>query len=77
MDPGSFRRTASAVHFTALPDAGKLVKSGSTTTLALAVISTIALGASARIEERADVARFGDEYREYMRRTRRFVPFAV
>jgi protein-S-isoprenylcysteine O-methyltransferase Ste14 len=35
------------------------------------------LAATAKVEEREDVARFGDEYREYMRRTRRFVPFVV
>jgi protein-S-isoprenylcysteine O-methyltransferase Ste14 len=56
---------------------GTLLKSVSTTTLALAVMATLALVATARVEEREDVVRFGDEYREYMKRTRRFVPFAL
>jgi len=56
---------------------GTLLKSVSTTTLALAVIATIAVAATAKVEEKEDVARFGDEYREYRKRTRRFVPFVV
>jgi protein-S-isoprenylcysteine O-methyltransferase Ste14 len=56
---------------------GTLLKSVSTTTLALAVIATVALAATARVEEQEDVARFGEKYREYMKRTRRFVPFVV
>ena len=56
---------------------GALLKSVSTTTLAVAVIATIALVVTARVEETENVARFGEEYREYMKRTRRFVPFVV
>lgn len=56
---------------------GTLLKSVSASTLALAVMATIALAATARIEEREDVARFGEDYRQYMKRTRRFVPFLV
>jgi protein-S-isoprenylcysteine O-methyltransferase Ste14 len=56
---------------------GTLLKCVSAATLALAVVATVALAATAKVEEREDVARFGDEYREYMRRSRRFVPFVV
>lgn len=56
---------------------GALLKSVSTGTFALAVIATVALAATARVEESENLARFGDEYREYMKRTRRFVPFVV
>jgi len=56
---------------------GVLLKSVSTTTLALAVVATVALAATAKVEERENLARFGQEYRDYMKRTRRFVPFVV
>ena len=56
---------------------GALLKSVSMTTLALAVIATVALAATATVEEKENVARFGQEYRDYMKRTRRFVPFVV
>jgi len=56
---------------------GALLKSVSTTTLALAVVATVALAATAKVEERENLARFGQEYRDYMKRTRRFVPFVV
>ena len=56
---------------------GALLKSVSITTLALAVIASVALAATAKIEEKENVARFGQEYRDYMKRTRRFVPFVV
>jgi len=56
---------------------GALLKCVSTTTLALAAIATVALAVTARVEETEDVARFGEGYREYMKRTRRFVPFVV
>ena len=39
--------------------------------LALGVL----LLATARVEERENVARFGAEYQDYMRHTRRFIPF--
>jgi protein-S-isoprenylcysteine O-methyltransferase Ste14 len=41
----------------------------------LAVLATTFLYATARVEEAENVARFGQEYAEYMHSTRRFVPF--
>jgi protein-S-isoprenylcysteine O-methyltransferase Ste14 len=43
---------------------------------AILVLATI-LGVilTARIEERHNLERFGEEYREYMKRTKRFIPF--
>ncbi len=56
---------------------GALLKAVSVTTFALAVITSIALAATAKVEEKENVARFGQEYRDYMARTRRFVPFLI
>jgi protein-S-isoprenylcysteine O-methyltransferase Ste14 len=56
---------------------GALLKSVSITALALAVTATVALAATAKVEEAENVARFGQPYRDYMRRTRRFVPFVI
>jgi protein-S-isoprenylcysteine O-methyltransferase Ste14 len=56
---------------------GALLKSVSISTLALAGIATLALAATAMAEEAENVARFGQEYRDYMKRTRRFVPFVL
>jgi len=43
--------------------------------IALAVVATGFLMATAKVEERENIKRFGEEYRAYMTRTRRFVPF--
>jgi protein-S-isoprenylcysteine O-methyltransferase Ste14 len=37
--------------------------------------ATLALVATARVEEGENLVRFGREYGEYMKRSRRFVPF--
>ncbi len=42
---------------------------------ALVAVATASLYATARVEERENLERFGSEYAGYMRRTRRFVPF--
>jgi protein-S-isoprenylcysteine O-methyltransferase Ste14 len=39
------------------------------------LLATVCLIATARAEERENVERFGKAYREYMARTKRFVPF--
>lgn len=54
---------------------GAALKSVTLVTLVLAALSTLALTATAAAEEAENVARFGQEYRDYMLRTRRFVPF--
>jgi protein-S-isoprenylcysteine O-methyltransferase Ste14 len=41
----------------------------------LSVLSTLALVATARAEEAEDMRFFEEEYREYMKRTRMFIPF--
>ncbi len=43
--------------------------------IALAISATGFLFATAAAEERENVSRFGPAYMEYMKRTRRFVPF--
>lgn len=54
---------------------GTCLKFVSLVTFLLAVVATIALFLTAKIEEAEDVIRFGDEYRSYMKKTWRFVPF--
>ena len=54
---------------------GAALKSVTLVTLTLAVVACVALFATAKTEEAEDLARFGEEYRAYMRSTRRFVPF--
>jgi len=54
---------------------GAFLKSVSITTAILAAVATLALLATAKAEESENVARFGQEYRDYMKRTPRFVPF--
>ncbi len=56
---------------------GALLKSVSITTLVLAGIATLAVAATAKAEEAENMARFGQEYWDYMKRTRRFVPFLL
>ncbi|SHL26219.1 Protein-S-isoprenylcysteine O-methyltransferase Ste14 [Pseudomonas punonensis] len=45
--------------------------------LALAVLSSVFLWLAARCEERESLAYFGDAYRDYMTRSRMFVPFIL
>jgi len=56
---------------------GALLKSVTFPSLALAGAATLALFATAKAEEVENLARFGQEYRDYMKRTRRFVPFVL
>lgn len=56
---------------------GALLKSVSIVTLALAGVATLAIAATAKTEEAEDVAQFGQEYLDYMKRTHRFVPFVL
>jgi len=43
--------------------------------LGLAALATLCLVLTARVEESENLARFGEPYRAYMRRTKRFIPF--
>ncbi len=54
---------------------GIFLKDVTPATAALVLLATAALLATARAEERENLARFGPAYRDYMARTRRFVPF--
>jgi len=54
---------------------GAMLKSITPFTVSLMVINTLALVATAKVEENEMIVRFGDAYREYMRSTARFVPF--
>ena len=54
---------------------GVFLKRPTATAAGLAGAATALLWLTARAEEREDLAFFGDAYREYMERTRRFVPF--
>ena len=56
---------------------GALLKSVSLVTLILAGVATLALAFTAKAEEAENITRFGVEYRNYMRRTKRFVPFLL
>jgi protein-S-isoprenylcysteine O-methyltransferase Ste14 len=45
--------------------------------LALAIAATVLLVVTAFREEQESLAHFGEAYHDYMRRTRRFVPFVL
>jgi protein-S-isoprenylcysteine O-methyltransferase Ste14 len=44
---------------------------------ALAVIASIFLMATSRVEEKENLSYFGEDYQEYMKRTKMFVPFIL
>jgi len=54
---------------------GAALKTASPTSLALGLVATVSLYATARAEEAENVARWGERYRRYMGWTRRFIPF--
>ena len=54
---------------------GVALKSLSPPSVVLALLASAALFATAAAEEAENLARFGVAYREYMARTRRFIPF--
>jgi len=56
---------------------GALLKSVSLVTFVLTGVATVALVLTAKVEEAENIARFGDEYRDYMKRTHRFVPYLL
>jgi len=54
---------------------GAVLKAVSPVTLGLGAVASLALAATAKAEEAENVTRFGQEYKDYMARTRCFVPF--
>jgi protein-S-isoprenylcysteine O-methyltransferase Ste14 len=56
---------------------GIMLKDMKPVQLCLGVITLIAVFITARIEEKEMIAKFGDEYRLYMKETKMFIPFIV
>ena len=56
---------------------GMFFKSPSWPEAGLALLCTVFLVATARVEERENIAYFGDEYMEYMKRSKMFIPFLL
>ena len=56
---------------------GALLKSVTVGALILAGVATLALIVTAKVEEAENLARFGEQYRNYMRRSRLFIPFLL
>ena len=56
---------------------GAALKSLTPVTVLSGVVATLALWATAKSEEAENIRRFGQPYREYMARTRRFIPFVL
>ena len=54
---------------------GVAMKAPSLPSMSLALMVTVFLYATGRVEERENIERFGEEYRQYMKQTRMFVPF--
>lgn len=46
-------------------------------TISLGIINAIAIFLTAKIEEKEMIARFGDDYRKYMKETRMFIPWVL
>ena len=56
---------------------GVFFKDITVVTSLLALINFAALAATAKIEEREMLAKFGEEYTAYMKKTKMFIPFVV
>lgn len=56
---------------------GIVLKGPSSAVLLVAVIGTAALVAAAKVEEGENIRAFGQAYRDYIQRTRMFVPFLL
>jgi protein-S-isoprenylcysteine O-methyltransferase Ste14 len=54
---------------------GAFLKDVSALSTGLVIAATASLAATAKVEERENVDKFGDEYTLYMKRTARFIPF--
>jgi protein-S-isoprenylcysteine O-methyltransferase Ste14 len=56
---------------------GVLLKQPGKLQLVLGIVNLIAICLTARIEEYEMIAKFGDDYKNYMKETRMFIPFVV
>ncbi len=56
---------------------GIMLKDPDTVQLILGAINLIAVYITARIEENEMIAKFGDEYRVYMKETKMFIPYIL
>lgn len=54
---------------------GVAMKAPSLQSLCLALMVTVFLFATGKVEERENIERFGEEYQQYMKQTRMFIPF--
>ena len=54
---------------------GVALKAPSIQSLCLALVVSVFLFATAKVEERENIERFGEEYRQYMKKSRMFIPF--
>jgi protein-S-isoprenylcysteine O-methyltransferase Ste14 len=60
-----------------LAGTGVMLKDTGTIQLILGAVNLIAVWFTARIEENEMIARFGDDYRVYMKETKMFIPFVL
>lgn len=56
---------------------GVMMKDPDTAQIALGAVNLIAVWITARIEEKEMIDKFGNEYRNYMKRTKMFIPFIL
>jgi protein-S-isoprenylcysteine O-methyltransferase Ste14 len=56
---------------------GIMIKDSEPVQLALGIINLIAVWITARIEEDEMIEKFGNDYREYMKETKMFIPFLL
>ena len=56
---------------------GAMMKDPSMPQLILGIINFIAIWFTARMEEKEMIAKFGDDYKEYIKETKMFIPFIV
>jgi len=56
---------------------GIFFKDFSLFSIALVLIATIFLIATAMVEEKENIQKFGAEYTAYMKETKRFIPFLI
>jgi protein-S-isoprenylcysteine O-methyltransferase Ste14 len=54
---------------------GVAMKAPSIQSLCLALVVSVFLFATGKVEERENIERFGEEYRQYMKKSRMFIPF--